>query len=167
MTTQYIPAGLWDSLQDVCFRHDTRFVQDVSRILGIPALEIKRKVLGTRGVPTVVPEAAGPWWMDGACPMMERVGYLWRRCGHPQEAHGACWLHKDGGTRFDDEKVQGLVERRPFRYEGQIYWVADDQSVLNSFGMPVGDFTVDLKTATLSMANDTQSSAEKAKDVDE
>jgi hypothetical protein len=95
--------------------------------------------------------------------MMDRIGYLWRRCGHPLEAHGACWLHKDGGVRFDDTKVQGLVERRPFRYDGQIYWVADDGSVLNAFGMPVHEFTVDLKTATVSMTNETLAAADKEK----
>jgi hypothetical protein len=153
MTTQYIPAGLWDGLQEICFRHDQKFIQDVARILGVPAIELKRKVLGTRGVPVVVPEASGPWWTGGTCPIMERVGYLWRRCAAPIEGHGACCAHREGGDRFDDEQFVGLERRVPFRYDGEVYWVAEDRTVLNSFGMPVTAFTVDLKTKTVILSN--------------
>jgi len=153
MTTQYIPAGLWDGLQEICFRHDQKFIQDVARILGVPAIEIKRKVLGTRGVACVVPEATGPWWVDGKCPIMERVGYLWRRCTAPIEGHGSCWAHREGGDRFDDEQFADLERRVPFRYDGEVYWVAENGSALNSFGMPVTAFTVDLKTKNVILSN--------------
>lgn len=153
MSTQYIPAGLWDGLQEVCFRHDQKFVQDVSRILGIPAIDIKRKILGTRGVPTIIPEAEGPWWIGGSCPIMERTGYLWRRCTAPIEGHGTCWTHLEGGVRFDDEQFTEIAKRVPFRFEGEVYWVADDGTALNNFGMPVTTFTVDLKTRTVVVSN--------------
>jgi len=154
MTTQYIPAGLWDGLQTICFRHDQKFVQDVSRILGIPAIDIKRKVLGTRGVPTIIPESEGPWWIGGCCPIMERTGYLWKRCMAPIEGHGACWGHLEGGIRFDDEQFSCAEKRVPFRYLGEVYWVSEEKgSVLNSYGMLVETFTVDLKTRTVVLSN--------------
>ena len=167
MSTQYIPAGLWDGLQEICFRHDQRFVQDVARILGVPVIDIKRKVLGTRGVPTIIPEAEGPWWIGGCCPIMERSGYLWKRCMAPMEGHGACWGHIEGGVRFDDEQFAGIDKRVPFRYLGEVYWVGDNGSVLNSYGMLVSAFTVDLKTRTvvLSNASSSTSSAVPAEDT--
>jgi len=154
MTTNYVPAGLWDSLQEICFRHDQRFIQDVSRILGVPAIDIKRKILGTRGVCMVVPEAQGPWWAGGSCPIMERTGFLWKRCCAPIEESGTCYTHREGGLRFDDEQFQQFMKRVPFRYEGEIYWVADDGTALNTFGMLVNAFTVDLKTRTVIISND-------------
>lgn len=153
MTTQYIPAGLWEGLQEICFRKDQDFIRDISRIIGVPAIEIKRKVLGTRGVPTVIPEAHGPWWLNNACPIMERTGYLFRRCLHPMESHGACWQHKEGGVRFDDEQFLGMETRVPFRYLGELYWVAKDGSVLNGFGMPILTFTVDLDYRTVILSS--------------
>lgn len=160
MTTQYIPAGLWDSLQEICFRKDQQFIQDVSRILGIPAGELKRKILGTRGVPTVIPEATGPWWLSTACPIMEQTGYLWRRCMCPIESNGACWAHREGGVRFDDAQFVDMPKRVPFRYQGEIYWVAEDGTVLNSIGMRCEEFTVDLKTRTVVISNARSSAAE-------
>jgi len=155
MTTQYIPVHLWDGLQEMLYEHDYRFLQDASRITGIPQKELSAKITGTRGVIAVIPEAAGPWWMGTACPVMSRAGYLWRRCVAPAEANGYCMEHHKGGVHYDDEQFKDIATRVPFRYEGELYWVSEDSDlVFDAYGMPVHRFAVDLKTRTVILHND-------------
>jgi hypothetical protein len=98
----------------------------------------------------IIPEAAGPWWMGAACPVMTRAGYLYRRCVAPAEHNGYCWEHHNGGPHHDEEQFKNIVHRVPFRYDGDLYWVSEDsEDVLDKHGMPVCGFGVDLKTRTV------------------
>jgi hypothetical protein len=142
-----IPAGLWDSLQTVCFRHDNKFMEDVGRILGVPAAEIRRKVLGVRGAPTTVITLSGPWWEGQQCAMMRKgPGGLWKRCGHMAEGSDTCWKHRRGSTRtrrrHDDPYFVCLKKRKPFRLEGDIVWVSADGSVMTDGGVPLKGVTI-------------------------
>jgi hypothetical protein len=154
MSKQYIPKGLWDGLQDMFFRHDNRFLEKVSLMFSIPIKELRAKITGTRGVLTLIPEAAGPFWMGTACPVMTRIGYLLQRCIAPAEHNGYCVEHHKGGVHYDDDEFKDVPARVPFRYNGDIYWVSEDtEDVLNVEGMPVCGFRVDLKTRTVILNN--------------
>jgi len=146
MSIQRLPVQLWDSLQETCYRHDNKFIQDISRIIGIPAKDIKRKVFGTRGVLTTVVVEEGPWWVGLQCAVMTQVGYMWRRCGVQCESHGSCWEHRGlalVGRRFNDVNFKDMPLLTAFNYDGSIYWVAKDGTAYDSCGMPAA-ITVDL-----------------------
>ena len=157
MTTemQRIPAGLWDSLQDICFKHDVRFIQDVSRIINIPAADLRRRILGARGMPTAVTVDAGPWWVGCQCPIMTLVGgSMWRRCGSYCESHGTCWAHKSSmARRFNDPYFAGLPRRTPFKYDGVLYWVSDAGDALDMMGVAIPGLKIDLKARVINMHN--------------
>lgn len=154
MSTQYIPKGLWDGLQDMFFRHDNRFLEKVSLMFSIPIKDLRAKITGTRGVLTLIPEAAGPFWMDAVCPVMTRIGFLSRRCIAPAEHNGYCAEHHKGGVHYDDDAFKDIPARVPFRYDGAVYWVSEDtEDVLDANGMPVYGFVVDLKTRTVILNN--------------
>ena len=140
---QRIPSGLWDSLQTVCYKHDLKFLQDVSRIIGVSAGDLKRRVLGTRGAPTpiaVITERAGPWWEAQQCPLMVLMGGIWRRCGGHCEAHGACWDHRKYTRPTEDLCHRDILDatvletRWPMLLESELVWVADDGRVYNDCG---------------------------------
>ena len=153
---QRIPASLWDAVQEICWRQDQKFLFDVSRILKVPAADIKKRILGTRGVLTIIPTECGPWWTGTQCPVMElECGCMWRRCAAPCEQGDSCWDHRDakgGLRRYDDPYFTTLPKRRPMRYEGAIYWVADDGNVMNGFGA-IMPFRMDLNTKTVMKIN--------------
>jgi hypothetical protein len=142
-----IPAGLWDSLQTVCFRQDNKFIEDVGRILGVPAAEIRRKVLGVRGVPTTVITMSGPWWEGQQCALMIKGGGgLWKRCGHMSGDGEHCWKHRRGPSRsrrrYDDPYFVCLKKRTPFSLEGEIVWVSSDGSVMTGGGVLLKGVTI-------------------------
>ena len=151
---QRVPALLWDSLQEMCWRHDTKFLSDVAKIIKIPVGDIKKQILGSRGVYTVIPFEHGPWWMNTQCPAMELVGgTMWRRCGGLCEQGDSCWTHRDGRhRRHDDPYFATLPKRRPMRYEGVVYWVDVSGGVMNGFGT-VMQFRMDLNTKTVVKTN--------------
>ena len=128
--TQRIPALLWESLQDTCYQHDQKFVADVSRILGIPAAEVKKKVLGTRGVLTNVTVEHGPWWTGLQCAMVERKESLWTRCGSYCDSGDTCMKHRHARhawnlRRYDDPYFAEMTIRQPIQVDGVVYWVSD------------------------------------------
>jgi hypothetical protein len=146
-TKQYIPAGLWESLQDVCYAHDVKFIEDAARIIGVPAAELRRKVFGVRGAPTAVIAVSGPWWSETACPIMiNGPGDMWRRCGGQCEAHGTCWEHRNshGAPRYDDAEILELPRRTPMRYEGMIVWVDTDGCGMLTNGTILKDVRFDV-----------------------
>jgi hypothetical protein len=145
--TQRIPAVLWDSLQDVCFRHDLKFLQDVSRIIQVPVADLKRRILGTRGMPTAVSVESGPWWVTTQCPIMLLVGdSMWRRCGSYCEANGTCWAHRTSmSRRYNDPYFEALPKRTAFKYDGDLYWVSEAGDALDMTGALVPGLQIDLK----------------------
>jgi len=153
MTTenkQLCPAGLWDAFQEVLWKQDVKFVQAVSRIISVPANDIKKRVLGTRGLVTVIPVEHSPWWINTQCPVMEFVGgNMWRRCSSKCEQGDTCWDHRKLAAyrRYDDPYFAKIPKRYPIRYNGVIYWVSEtDGSVINGFGTVIEEFKVDLDT---------------------
>jgi hypothetical protein len=166
--TQRIPAVLWDSLQEICYRQDIRFIADVSKLIGVPALELKKRILGVRGQPTAIAVERGPWWSESQCPIMDRgSGNMWRRCGEYCESHGHCWKHRSFKVshttrRFDDPYFAELPKRWPVRLDDEVVWVSESGDVLNGSGAIVKGLTVDLKTRTADDARitDTESSEE-------
>jgi hypothetical protein len=147
-TPTRVPAGLWDSLQEICWRQDIRFMEDAARILGVSAVEIKRRLLGTRGVLCgVISTGAGGCAYDGTqCPIMVlHPGERWERCSEAAEVNGFCWLHRKGkGQRYDSCFFEGFEKRHPFRFEGEIVWVAEDSSVLTGGGKILKDVRIDI-----------------------
>jgi hypothetical protein len=153
--TQRIPACLWESLQEICYRQDVRFISDVSKILGIPAIELKKRILGVRGMPTAVTVERGPWWAETQCPIMDKhAGNMWRRCGSYCESSGYCWAHRHFRVsyttrRYDDPYFTSLAKRWPVRIDDEIVWVSADGDVLNGSGILIKGMTVDLNTKTV------------------
>lgn len=145
---QQCPAGLWDAFQEVLWKQDVKFIQNVSRIISVPVNDIKKRILGTRGVTTIIPVENGPWWLGTQCPVMEFTGgNMWRRCSSKCEQGDTCWSHRmlTVYRRYDDPYFTTLPKRHPIRYDGAIYWVSHkDGSVINGFGAIIEEFKVDL-----------------------
>jgi len=150
--TQRIPACLWESLQEICYRQDIRFLADVSKIIGIPAIELKKRILGVRGIPTAVSVERGPWWAETQCPVMEKEpGNMWRRCGSYCESSGHCWTHRHFRVsstirRYDDPYFATLPKRWPVRLDDEILWATADGELLSGAGLVIKGITIDLDT---------------------
>lgn len=142
-----LPAALWESLQEICWRQDAKFLEDISRITGISAAEIKKKILGVRGAVCTVVSTTGPWWEGTTCPiMMPCAGDMWRRCTSVCESNGFCSEHKNGkGLRYDNPYFEDLPKRWPFRYAGEVVWAAADGSVLTGGGTVLKNITIDIR----------------------
>jgi hypothetical protein len=151
-TIRRMPIGLLDHIQTVCARQDQQFITDVARILGLSgpaAHEMRRKIIGTLGTPTLVCTEPNPWWVDTQCPIMikSRCG-MWTRCGSTCESTGTCWQHRVTKKPLHTDPAFAQMESRtPFRYDGDLYWVSEkDGSALDSTGTRQMDFTVNLKS---------------------
>ncbi len=143
-TVQRIPAALWESLQELCARQDQQFLQEVSRVLAIPVSELKRRVLGTRGVATTVIVQSSPWWYGSQCAAMEKKGALWMRCGATADADGQCRAHRRNITRYDDPEILALPTYQSIRIEGQTMWVDQEGRAYNEVGKILKDWVVDI-----------------------
>lgn len=145
-TPTRVPAALWESLQEICWRQDLKFLEDAARILNVPAAEIKRRVLGTRGVLSAVVSTNSTWYEGMQCPIMiPGGGEMWRRCCEPAECNGFCWGHKKGkGLRHDSDYFRGLPVRTSWRLDGTLVWVADDGAVYDEVGRELKGLTIDI-----------------------
>ena len=145
-TPTRVPAALWESLQEICWRQDNKFIEDASRIIGIPAAEIKRRVLGARGVVSAVVSTSSSWYDGGRCPMMlPGPGEMWRRCCEPAEVNGFCGIHKKGrGMKYDNSYFSTLLKRHPWRFEGAVVWVCENGTVLTESGTILKDIRIDI-----------------------
>lgn len=150
-STRRMPVGVHEHIQAICARQDQQFIHDVAKILGVPVNEMRRKVLGVLGAPTLVIADASPWWVNTQCPIMKLTdGGMWIRCCNMSEAHGTCWRHRfTKGPLFHEKQFSELMKRTPFRYDNEMYWVAEDGSVLDATGTTEMDFHVDLKSCTV------------------
>jgi hypothetical protein len=128
---------LFESLEEICWRFDNKFIEDVSHIIGIPSTDIKRKVLGVRGSQKILLCDSTPWWQENACPsMVLENGGMWRRCNKLCTPDGFCKKHGGGkhGLLYDNPYFEKFPKRHPFKYNGEIVWVAEDKSVLTQSG---------------------------------
>jgi hypothetical protein len=139
--TQRIPAALWSSLTDVCYQQDMKFIQDVSKLLGIPANDIKRRIFGIRGETTLILSERDPWHSTTQCTVMELgKGRMWRRCSNIGEARSYCWDHRkykhasETLRLYDDPYFSTMPKRYPVRYMGDIVWVCENGSVMKQNG---------------------------------
>lgn len=141
-----IPTCLFESLEEICWRFDNKFIEDVSHIIGIPASDIKRKILGVRGTHKLLLYETGPWWQESACPtMVLDNGGLWRRCSKLCESDGYCKKHNGRhGLRYDDPYFESLIKRYPFKWNGEIVWVAEDGSVLTRTGELLKNISINI-----------------------
>lgn len=166
-TLRRMPIGLLDHLQTICARQDQQFIADVGRILGLGAsatTELRRKILGTLGKSTIVFTESNPWWVDTQCPIMilSQCG-MWTRCGAAASENGKCKKHH--ATKkplYSDPMFVEMKTRTPFRHDGEIYWVGDDGSVLDSTGSIQMDFKVNLKSRTIIYTNPSEHHASAA-----
>jgi hypothetical protein len=154
--TQRIPALLWESLQEVCVRQDQKFLSDVSRILGVPAIELRKRVLGTRGVATTVLVEHGPWWSGLQCHIVERKESLWTRCSNHCMSGTTCMKHKDVRNgwnirRYDDPYFAEMKQRKPVRVDGAVYWVSEKGDVVNVHGVAVPHMHIDYETRSVTL----------------
>lgn len=147
-----VPAALWESLQTICWQQDNKFLEDVSRILNVPAAELKRRVLGTRGVVSAVVSTGGAWFEGTQCPIMIPCGGdMWRRCAEPAENNGHCWAHKKGrGLRYDSPHFAHAEVYTPWRLEGVALWVNSCGTVYNAVGKELKGLHVDLRNGVCS-----------------
>lgn len=148
------PAELWDTLQDVCYRNDAQFLQDVSRVIDIPLLDLKRAVFGVRGKDTTVLVEHGPWWEGVQCSVMERSGSLWNRCGGYSESNGHCYAHRhahysDSIRPYDDTYFTLLRKVRPVNLEGAIVWVDNEGAVRDRHGRVLKEYLIDISKGIL------------------
>ena len=134
-----IPLHLWDALKDTFYEHDQQFLRDVAPLLNVSVAELKQKILGARGALTNICVLANDeaWWERELCPLYVRGGTegkegsgVWRRCGHPREAHGVCSRHQFWETlkdpnvrRYADIRAKVGCVRRAVRWEGRVVWV--------------------------------------------
>ena len=168
-TVRRMPVGMLDHLQTICARQDQQFINDVARILGLPAADMRRKILGVLGSPTLVCTESNPWWMGTQCPIMVQSSHtsMWSRCGNMNESHGSCWRHRFTKTPvYTDPQFMEMDKRTPFRLDGDLYWVADDGSVLDATGVTEMNFTVNLKSQTVSYIKKDASKISKTVDAE-
>jgi hypothetical protein len=164
-TIRRMPVGLLDHIQTVSARQDQQFIIDVARILGLSGAathDMRRKILGTLGTPTLVCTETNPWWVNTQCPiMMKSPCGMWRRCGSTCESHGKCWHHRASKKPvYTDPAFAEMESRTPFRYDGELYWVSEkDGSVLDSTGTTQMDFTVNLKSRVVMYTKNTNNGA--------
>lgn len=59
-----------------------------------------------------------------------------------------------------------MDKRTPFRLDGDLYWVADDGSVLDATGVTEMNFTVNLKSQTVSYIKKDASKISKTVDAE-
>lgn len=144
-TPTRVPAALWEALQEICWRQDNKFLEDAARIINVPAAEIKRRVLGTRGVVSAVVSSNGAWFDGTQCPIMIQCGgEMWRRCCEPAECNGYCWGHKKGkGPRYDSEFIKSLEVRTAWRLDGAVVWVDSEGVVYDSLGKILKGLSID------------------------
>jgi hypothetical protein len=151
---QRMPIGLLDHIQTICARQDQQFISDVARILGLgapAANDMRRKILGTMGTPTLVFTESNPWWVGTQCPIMNQSPCgMWMRCGVMCQASGKCMKHRNSKKRvYTDPMFAEMESRTPFRHDGELYWVSNDGNVLDATGTREMDFIVNLKSRTI------------------
>jgi hypothetical protein len=152
LENQRIPLGLWESMQKVCAEHDYRFIKDVSRIIGVEASDIRKRVFGVRGIQTTVAVEHGPWWLESQCPVMnKRTGNMWKRCDDRCGPCGFCWSHRSFRPSatlklHNDPYFQTLEKRQPFMLDGTIVWVSEKDGSVMKDGVRVAGLTIDTKT---------------------
>jgi len=149
-----IPFGAWEHFETILCRMDNAFLEDVSRITKIPFADL-RKVIPTRGVPTLITtEGAEPWWTDQTCRMAVRGAQgMWIRCSGTAFQGSCCFKHRsfDDPRRrctadnrpYDDPYFANLARRMPVRIEGTVYWADMDGILYNVDGTRVEGYTID------------------------
>ena len=143
----YLPADLLESFATLCYRSDQKFISDVSKILGIPSDEIRRKVLEPHKR-TLVRTTSNPWWLGLQCPIMiHGPGDVWYRCDAACECHGTCHEHR--GThahkyRYDASLFKDLPERRAAKLGKQPVWVDKSGKVYSMSGEELKNISINL-----------------------
>ncbi len=147
-----IPAFLWESLQDTLYQHDYQFLRDISPILGIPLADLKRTVLGTRGVKTTVAVLgqSDQWWEGQMCSYWVKSPLgVWKPCGEFREAHGGCCQHKHVPKSSslhirhrEDPYLKTLPRLLPKKWKGEVVWVSPSNEVFYEDGTPILGFTI-------------------------
>lgn len=148
-----LPNLVHEHLSDIVRRNDTRFIEHVTRILGIPAREIRKRVFGTMGVITPVLCQTRPWWTEGQCVISEcHNESLWMRCGAMAVENGVCFRHLRSPdlVRYDSPLLQTLPRRRPVEYDGEIYWASEAGDMVSSSGQVV-PMTMNWKAGVLNL----------------
>ena len=152
-----LPPFLWDTLQDVFYEQDAAFLRALAPHVGVPAPELRRTLLGTRGQMTTVHVGnTEAWWETELCPLRCRDAQgIWRQCGHYREGTGFCRKHRDfwEGTadlrHKNDPWFQQVAQRTPWRYKGEVFWVSTAGDAIREDGSPVEGIHVCVKTGIL------------------
>lgn len=149
-----MPTCMLDHLQHICARQDQQFIGDVARILGLSAdatRELRRKILGVVGTPTIVATESNPWWMGTQCPIMTTASHGMKiRCGNMCTPNGRCWKHRTSKKPvYTDPEFKDAELRTPFRVDGDVYWIGEDGRVYDTAGNHLKDVKVNLKSRVL------------------
>ena len=148
-----IPSYLLESLEEICWRHDNKFIEDISRILGVNSHEMKKKILGVRGTSKTVLCETGSWWMESKCPgMVRNKTGIWFRCNAACESSGLCAKHtiKNPKYLYDDPYFEKIEKRKPFKYNDEVVWVADDGSVMTYSGILLKNVSINIHNGVAS-----------------
>lgn len=143
-----LPAFLWESLQDVFYEQDVRFLRDIAPLVGVSVAELKKAVLGTMGQRQTImvsKQGGDAWWEGQLCPLLVRNDETahWCPCGHFREAHGFCSTHKQFRTptsslrHRDDPFIRRLASRKPVRWNETVVWVNKEGWAVDGEGRPV------------------------------
>lgn len=141
----YLPADLLESFATLCYRSDQKFISDVSKILGIPSDEIRRKILEPHKR-TLVCTTSNPWWLGQQCPIMIRGPCdVWYRCDAACETYGTCHEHRGSHKyRYDTSLFKDLPKRYVAKLGTQPVWVDESGKVYSMNGIELKNMTINL-----------------------
>lgn len=121
-----MPRGLWEDLEHTIIQQDRQFLTEVARSLGLSVAEVIRRCMGTAGSPQaalLAPDTLDP------CPWHDLLGDgLWRPCTRQRlRPAGPCQFHEQPGPNSSLD-VGDIGTVYPYRYNGRIYWTADNDN---------------------------------------
>jgi hypothetical protein len=127
-----VPRYLWSDFEETVIHHDSQFLKEVARSLGLPANEVIRRCLGTGAAAAIL---TGDIHTD-RCAWWDRYGgYLWRPCCRVRLTHStACAVHMHSKPSHivclgSDSRITSLPIAHPYRWCGRLYWQTNTDPV--------------------------------------
>lgn len=92
-----LAAHVSDAWNEICWKQDAEFLDLVSKLIKVPVLELRSKILLplTKQQVAVVTEPAESYWEKVQCPAMIKEESCWKQCKNVRTLGGGrCLLHK-------------------------------------------------------------------------
>jgi hypothetical protein len=155
-----VPVFLWEALKDTFNEHDQQFLRDIAPLVGVSVADLRKTIFGMRNPLTTVAINTQPAWWEGThCPVrMKTPQGIWKLCGEFCEAHGFCCKHR--GFRLSntsqptarlasDPFFTRIAKRVPYKWEGEVVWVGEDGSVLDTNNCVIEGLNICYETGIL------------------